>query len=214
LPPILKQTNVKKSGGHDAAIQKTTTAVKGGPAQNEGIQPISKPETSHTSKQIKTVSVSGRESIDKISLKINQTRDDVLEKKPDEAIEQANLPNDAFSYESFLEVWDELAKPYKADSLGLFLAMTKNKPVIKKDHVVELVADNVIQADLVNEKKPELLSKLRKALRNYSIDIQTRINKSIKAEKAYLPTEKLEMLVKKNPAVEKLMKTFNLDLDY
>jgi DNA polymerase III subunit gamma/tau len=92
--------------------------------------------------------------------------------------------------------------------------MTKNKPVIKKDHVVELVADNVIQADLVNEKKPELLSKLRKALRNYSIDIQTRINKSIKAEKAYLPTEKLEMLVKKNPAVEKLMKTFNLDLDY
>jgi DNA polymerase III subunit gamma/tau len=158
--------------------------------------------------------VSDSGTLDKISLKINQQAKVEEEKVTDERIEQANLPNDEFSYDNFLEVWNELAQAYKADSLGLFLAMTKNRPVIMKDHIVEVIADNVIQADLVKEKKPELLSKLRKKLRNYSIDIQTRINKSVKAEKAYLPVEKLEMLVKKNPAVERLMKAFHLDLDY
>lgn len=96
----------------------------------------------------------------------------------------------------------------------MFLAMTKNKPELQKGNIVIVLADNAIQADIVNEKKPELLSKLRKELGNYTVDIQTKINKSIKAEKAYLPVEKLAKLIQKNPAVEKLRATFNLDLDY
>ena len=135
-------------------------------------------------------------------------------KKPEEAIEQAHLPNNTFSYEEFLKVWNKLAEAHKADSLGLFLAMTKNKPELNNENVVMVFTDNAIQADIVNEKKPELLSKLRKELGNYTVNIQTKINKSIKTEKAYLPAEKLEKLIKKNPAVEKLRTAFNLDLDY
>ncbi len=96
----------------------------------------------------------------------------------------------------------------------MFLAMTKNKPELKNENIVVVLTDNAIQADIVNEKKPELLSKLRKELGNYTIEIQVNINKSIQADKAYLPAEKLEKLVKKNPAVEKLRAAFKLDLDY
>lgn len=111
-------------------------------------------------------------------------------------------------------MWNKLAESYKADSLGMFLAMTKNKPELQKENIIIVLTDNAIQADIVNEKKPELLSKLRKELRNYTIDIQTKINKSIKADKAYLPAEKLEKLIEKNPAIEKLRSAFKLDLDY
>ncbi len=96
----------------------------------------------------------------------------------------------------------------------MFLAMTKNKPELKNENIVLVLTDNAIQADIVNEKKPELLSKMRKELSNYTIDIQTKINKSIKTQKAYLPAEKLEKLIQKNPSVEKLMTAFKLDLDY
>ncbi len=94
------------------------------------------------------------------------------------------------------------------------MAMTKNNPVRAKDEIIEIYADNAIQLDLVREKKPEILRVLHAELNNFNIDIIPKIKASRKKDIAYLPAEKLQKLIKKNPAVEKLKNTFDLDLDY
>ena len=94
------------------------------------------------------------------------------------------------------------------------MAMTKNKPVRAKDELIEVFTDNAIQLDLVREKKPEILRVLHAELNNFNIDIIPKIKASRKKDIAYLPAEKLQKLIKKNPAVEKLKNTFGLDLDY
>ncbi len=113
-----------------------------------------------------------------------------------------------------MKAWLQTADDFKEESLGLYLAMKNNKPVLKDKNHYLLKVDNAIQDDLFREKKPEILSKLRKALANYTIDISTKLNTNSKAKKAYLPAEKLSKLMKKNPAIEKLKNTFGLDLDY
>ncbi len=122
-------------------------------------------------------------------------------------------PQQAFSSADLLHAWNQLAESHKEENLGLFLAMTTGKTRLE-ENTVFLSVDNAIQQDLVNEKKPELLSHLRKKLNNYAIQIETSIQSTDAKQKAYLPGEKLEVLIKKNPAVQQLKEALGLDLDY
>ncbi len=156
----------------------------------------------------------GTSPLDKISLKINEKRDKAGEKTTNDDLATAEKPTDTFTYERFYEVWKKISLSFKESSPGLFMAMTKNKPVRAKDELFEVITDNAIQLDLVREKKPEILRTLHSELNNYTIDIIFKISASKKKDIAYLPAEKLQKLIKKNPAVEKLKNTFGLDLDY
>ncbi len=153
-------------------------------------------------------------AIHKISLKINQQQDKAESSKPDKSAEPANLPSESYSIEQFTVAWNKLAAFYKKSSLALSLAMTSHKPAINQSGKVIIKIDNVIQADLIREKRPEILGAIRQVLKNYQINIETHVVTKKKAEKAYLPTEKLQNLIKKNPAVEKLQKMLGLDLEY
>lgn len=185
---------------------------------SQGIQRKASPtaaiKTKNDAEPVKTISAADAQVIDKISLKIIQKEQGQKGEKHEKVATKTNLPENDFTYDQMLEAWNKIAEPYKADSLGLYLAMTKNKPVLSDENIVMVTTDNIIQADLVKERKPELLSKLRKALGNYTIDINATINKSVKVERAYLPTEKLQKLIEKNPAIDKLREALKLDFDY
>ncbi len=153
-------------------------------------------------------------AIHKISLKINQQHEKPETSAAEGTKEPAGTTSDSYSVGQFTAAWNKLAASYKNDSLALSLAMTSHKPVINETGTVIIKIDNVIQADLIREKKAEILGALRHTLRNYQINIETRVVTKKKEEKAYLPTEKLQKLIKKNPAVEKLQKILGLDLEY
>jgi len=153
-------------------------------------------------------------AIHKISLKINQTKEKHDPAVKGETESPADFPSENFSREQFIAAWNNIADSFKDNSLALYLAMTRHKPAINQSGNVKLTVDNAIQTDLIQEKKPEILSTLRRALKNYQINIETRIATKKRADKAYLPTEKLQKLIQKNPNVEKLQKTLGLDLEY
>ncbi len=156
----------------------------------------------------------GASPLDKISLKINEKKDIAWEKTINDDLATTEKPTDTFTYERFYEVWKKISLSFKESSPGLFMAMTKNKPLRAKDELFEVITENAIQLDLVREKKPEILRTLHSELNNYTIDIIFKINTSRKKDIAYLPAEKLQKLIKKNPTVEKLKNIFGLDLDY
>lgn len=152
--------------------------------------------------------------INKISLKINAQQG--KDKKGGHHREESagEKPTAAFAYNDFLNCWNRLASSYKEESLALFMAMTKEKPRLLKDNRIMVGIDNAIQQDLILEKMPELLSALHTELKNYSIRIETEIQNARAKQKAYLPKEKLQELIKKNPDVKRLKDELGLDLDY
>ena len=84
-------------------------------------------------------------------------------------------------------------------------------PEIKDDYKLSLEIENTVQDDLINIIKPELVSYLRKELRNSKIQLVTEITEKAKGIIIYTDEEKYEELVKKNPNLALLRNKLNLD---
>ncbi len=107
-----------------------------------------------------------------------------------------------------------MAARYKEKSLSLHMALTQYEPRLKDAHTVILYVENSIQQDLVRENTADILAFLHRELNNGHVRIETAIRQQKKKQKAYLPKEKLEELIKKNPHIIKLRDELGLDLDY
>lgn len=156
----------------------------------------------------------GTNALDRLSLKINQSATEPVTDSEQGHEGVIDKPAKAFTYDKFFDVWKKIALAYKDGSPGLYMAMMKNKPLSKADGLFEVYTDNAIQRDLFIEKKPEILRALHQELDNYAIDVIPVIKTIKKKDIAYLPAEKLQKLIMKNPVVEKMKNAFGLDLDY
>jgi len=151
------------------------------------------------------------------SIKINKPRQEDDEKKKHELTETLSTedrPEESFSNESLLEIWDKLKDRYKESSVTVFTAINTHKPKISSENMIEITVDNVIQKESIFEQKPEILSFLRKNLNNYAINIDVTVTDAPKVHKAYLPAEKFQKMAEKNPDVERLKNDLDLDLIY
>lgn len=175
------------------------------PAKREEQQDSPKPVSSPTK---------GRLNIGKVSLKINQPAETDVRGQAGAQHADPERPKAVFTYDDLLNHWKNLAKSYKNTSPALYVAMTKRKPALLQDHVIMVYLDNAIQQDIIHEKKPELLGYLHSKLNNFSLGLATEIRSQGSGQKIYLPKEKLQALIKKNPDVKMLQDEFGLDVDY
>ncbi|WP_299285842.1 DNA polymerase III subunit gamma/tau [uncultured Mucilaginibacter sp.] len=120
-----------------------------------------------------------------------------------------------FDPETFLKKWNEYAAKAKAEnkSMTLHTVFTHQKPVMLKPYVFELVLENKTQENTFREDKPNLMNFLRSELKNFNIEIQTRIEEQSGSRKPYSPVEKFQYMVNKNPELAELKKRFNLEID-
>ncbi|MFW5755047.1 MAG: hypothetical protein ACOCWK_00500 [Tangfeifania sp.] len=84
-------------------------------------------------------------------------------------------------------------------------------PELTENFQLVLEIDNSVQEDLINSVKPELVSWLRKELKNSKIQLVTKISHSEKEKIIYTDADKYSEMLKKNPKLELLKQKFNLD---
>ncbi|MBW6499185.1 MAG: DNA polymerase III subunit gamma/tau [Bacteroidales bacterium] len=166
-----------------------------------------------TTPTIETKPAPPKTSFKPFSLKIH---DAPQEETEDEELPEftEDQPQDSISINSFLTAWKTLAETFTEDSQSLYVAMTNYEPSITPSGMIRVKVDNAIQENLIYERKAELLGYLRKELNNYAIQLETSIAETQRQQKAYLPKEKLDKFIEKNPDVEKLRKDLDLDLIY
>jgi len=151
------------------------------------------------------------------SIKINKPLEDEDEKKKDQLIsagEEEERPEDRFSEDDLIEVWVKLKENYRNTSASIFTALNTHPPVILDDFTLEIGVDNMVQKDHIIEQKPQMLSFIRKSLNNYALNFTVVIKENKKVQKAYLPAEKYQKMLDKNPDLEKLKNDLDLDLIY
>ncbi len=130
------------------------------------------------------------------------------------AIEQHKMFSKADETEFFTE--EELKEKWNAflprlDDRPSLKATLSILPEIKEDFTLVLPIDNRIQDELLVNVKPELVSWLRKELRNSKIKLKTVVT-DIKREKViYSDVEKYQAMANKNPNLALLKRTLNLD---
>lgn len=120
-----------------------------------------------------------------------------------------------FNSDNLLRHWNIYAEKVKKEGkINIFTILTANPPTLLENFLVEVIIENKIQDDLLNTEKIDLLNYLRVELKNFSIDLATRLMEQTGKRKLYTSTEKYQHMVQKNPNLEEFRRRFNLDLDY
>ncbi len=151
-------------------------------------------------------------------IKINKSQSEPGdEKKKSESeplMAEEDRPSETFSMPDVTNAWEKIKERYKESSVGIYTAFNTHDPAILEPNIIQVTVDNVILKESILEKKPEILSLLRKELNNYAVNFEIRIADAPKVQRAYLPAEKYQKMVDKNPDLERLKNDLDLDLIY
>ncbi|UEG52616.1 DNA polymerase III subunit gamma/tau [Mucilaginibacter daejeonensis] len=122
--------------------------------------------------------------------------------------------NESFTTDEFMKCWMDHVTKVKADGKAtLVTILTSNAPVMLQPYVFEVIVSNRTQENVFREEKPGLMNHLRTTLRNFSIEVNTRIDEQTVVRKPYTALEKFQHMAAKNPQLLELRKRLNLELD-
>lgn len=116
-----------------------------------------------------------------------------------------------FTLEQLTAKWNEFLDQI-ADRPNLISTLS-NVPELTEGNKLLLKIGNSVQEEDVRQIKPELITFLRRELRNSGIELTVSIEK-IESERTHFnDSEKLQMLMQKNPELFELKQKFNLDFN-
>jgi len=209
-------------------LKKTDTSKS--KSANEGGE-TNKVPTSTTRKQVvenesegtkKTIisSPSGAGGISSFSIKkkLSEKQSDSSEEKTTESdetlvVEESFTETNDFTEQELIEKWHVFS-----DTLGnrprIFNTLTSKDPKLEENYTISFVIDNNLQEEKINEIRNELLSFLKKELKNSAIDLKlivTEIEED--TNKLYTSEDKFKHMLSKNENLGKLKQEFNLDIE-
>lgn len=90
----------------------------------------------------------------------------------------------------------------------------RKKPVLKENHVLEISVKNGVEINVFKKLEEEIVSYLRKELRNSKILISHVLAEKVEEENLYTDMDKFNDMAKRNPVLLKLKDRLGLDPDY
>lgn len=117
--------------------------------------------------------------------------------------------NEPFTAEQLAAKWSEFMSQL-VDRPNLRSTLS-NVPEITDGNNLLLRIGNSIQEMEIRLVKPELVTWLRKELRNSGIEMTTQIEKVESERMIFSDSEKMQMMMQKNPLLYELKQKFNLD---
>jgi DNA polymerase-3 subunit gamma/tau len=137
-------------------------------------------------------------------------------KKVAKKVEEENFdnhPKDAFDQAKLEAIWTEYhQKLQKKGERSIAAILAADTPILKENFVIDFTLPNKLMEDQLKQGRPKLMKYLREYLNNYGISLNVILNETVEKKFAYTPQEKYNKLKEKNPLIEKLKDSFQLDL--
>ena len=175
---------------------------------------VEEPKSEDPSKPIAPPVLSGvkRESSG-LSLKSIQKKKEHQIKQMDVQIKKEDLPSDSFNEEQMLAFWNTYVEMLENKGKYNLAAILKiDTPKLAKNYTIKLEFPNSTNKIEVERQQFDILQFLRKSLNNYEISLDISVNETLEKKYAYTAEDKYKKLIEKNPVLETLKQTFNLDL--
>ena len=149
-----------------------------------------------------------------LSLKSIRAKKEHQIKQLEVVVDEENLPREPFHQDDLTEVWNTfVSKIEKEGKFNLASILSIDKPTLAADGVsIQLTFPNSTNKVEVERQSFDLMTYLRKHLKNYDIVLDITVDEQLETKYAYTPVEKYEKLKEKNPNLELLRKTFDLDV--
>lgn len=119
-----------------------------------------------------------------------------------------------FTTADFLKCWSEYAARLKMEGKHNALSIfTGDAPVMLRPYEFEIAVGTKVQEKDFRNERPNILNFLRTSLKNFSIELNARIDEKVVVKRPYTNQDKYQFMVAKNPQLAELKKRFNLDFD-
>ena len=190
------------------AAEETNTPVpeKAPAAQNEAEAPVQKKVT---------INIPGRqtEKVSGLSLSSIRAKKKHQAEKKAALPEEEDLPADAFSEEDLQTNWEQYIAQIENEGRKILASsLATDKPKILPEHTIWIELPNSTMKKEVEREQLGVLTFLREQLNNYHLKLKITVNEEVAKQFAFTPEEKYQKLREKNPAIDLLRKTFDLDL--
>ncbi len=184
-------------------------------AKSDPIQNINNPSQTTTEtkvKEKKPLPIKSARKTSGLSLSSIKKKKEHEEKKVDNVVDPKNLPKEDFTESQMQSGWIEYGKLQDKKGeriIGSMFAM--NVPTLKDGKIHVELPNQSMKVDLENAL-PGFFQYIYKVLKNYSVELVIHVNEEISKKYAFTPQDKYEKLKEKNPLIDKLRSSFDLDI--
>ena len=170
-----------------------------------------RPELSKEAKKLKSEIVSKRISALSISsLKAKKAHEN---NKKDHSINIDSLPRSPFSEEEMQKHWAEFVSEIDVKGRKILASnLNSDVPKLLQDTTIWIELPNSTMKKEIEREQYDLMEYLKTQLNNYFINLKITVNEETAKKFAFTPEEKYEKLREKNPTIDLLRQTFDLDL--
>lgn len=120
----------------------------------------------------------------------------------------------AFTYEQLVRAWHKFNDHRQRNGAAMSEKVMLDRDVELNGYTIYIVLDNLIQENLLNEVRFELLNFLRKELHNTKISIDYKVQVQENQKNPYSPQEKFNVMAERNENLIQLQQMLGLEVDY
>jgi len=172
-------------------------------AEPVSVVPLTKPSLNLERKE-------GVSGLSIASLKAKKAHEDALKNKV-----QVDSPiiEDAFTEEILQKHWSDFIEKIEAEGQKIIASnLNADQPKLLDNFVIGITLPNDTMKKEVERAQSGVLDYLKSKLNNHSISLEVSILETMDTKYAFTPEEKYEKIRSKNPAVDVLRQSFDLDL--
>ncbi|MCO4820798.1 MAG: DNA polymerase III subunit gamma/tau [Flavobacteriaceae bacterium] len=165
-----------------------------------------------TKSQPKIILNSQQKGSSGLSLSSIRKKKEHLIKQMEVVLDEEDLPKDEFSEAQLLEAWETFVSGLETQgkfNLASILRIDTPKLIGTDIHLEFPNETNKIE---VERNQYDLMTYLRKTVNNYDVSLAITVNEEAEKKYAFTDMEKFEKLKEKNPNIDILRKTFDLDV--
>jgi len=131
----------------------------------------------------------------------------------DNSHDESALPTEEFTEAEMQQHWSDFVHKLDVDGRKILASnLNTDLPRLLDNAVIWIELPNGTMKKEIEREQHELIDHLKKNLNNYNIRLKITINEETAKKFAFTPQEKYDKLREKNPAIDLLRKTFDLDL--
>ena len=122
-----------------------------------------------------------------------------------------SIQDKPFTPEEFSEIWKKYTENECDDKLIIKQIFSANNPVVGEDFKIPLIVHNAVQEKRIREESDKILAYFHEKLKNSKLSINITIEETSEGKEVFTAADKYQKMVEKNPLLERLRSTFNLD---
>ena len=120
--------------------------------------------------------------------------------------------NESFSETQMQEVWRQFVELQNEKGEKILASiMETDTPVLQGNKIILELPNETMKLEL-EKVQYSLMGFIKEKLQNTQVSLEIKVNETIAKKYAFTPMEKYEKLREKNPLIDKLRSTFDLDI--